>query len=421
MAHASPLRRLHQEAEAALAPYGPPGEKPDQTVELVETFGELDLEYAAIRKACILLDQPNRGVLELTGADRLDFLNRMVTQELRKLGPFQVARAFWLNRKGRIDADLRIIDLPGRTLLDLDVHAAERTLNGLSAFIVSEDVVIRDLTQETHRLALHGPTSALLLGQIAQFAGGAEASGPALPDLVPGRACVVRILGHDCIIDRDDSTGEIGMELIVPVNAAVEIYRHFIESGSDPDHNGTETPPAPGPKAFGSRVRLRPAGWHAFNIARIEAGRPLYNIDFGPSSLPAETGVLDDRVSFTKGCYLGQEVVARMHSRGHSKQALVALKLNRDIDPVTTEPRQPVTGAHLFPAPPPGAPSPTDPGDPVGVITSSCISPMLGGTPICFAHVKQDAMTPGTELVVEAGMATLRATVQPTLRFWKRG
>src|SRR4051812_36724439 len=107
MAAVSPLLRWHQQAEAALQTYGPP----EAGVQVVETFGELELEYAALRKHCVLIDQPQRGTIQVTGADRLAFLNRMVTQELKGLAPFQVRRSFWLNRKGRIDADLRIIEL----------------------------------------------------------------------------------------------------------------------------------------------------------------------------------------------------------------------------------------------------------------------------------------------------------------------
>ena len=414
MAHASPLRKLHQEAEAALRTYGPPGPSPDTTVELVETFGDLDLEYAAIRKHCGLLDQPHRAVLEITGADRLDFLNRMLTQELKGMPPFSVRRSFWLNRKGRIDADLRVIDLPSRTLLDLDAHAAERARTGLASFVVAEDVTIRDITQETHRLALHGPTGPELLRALASFADGSDASGPALPDLAPDRACVVKLAGHEVVIDRDDATGETGLELILPAAHAMEIYQLLIETGADHETGADALSPGRA-QTLAGRVRLRCVGWHAYNIARIEAGRPLYHIDFTPDSLPAETGVIEDRVSFTKGCYLGQEIVARMHSRGHPKQQLVALKLKKRINPATSEPFQPESGTFVhLPGTDGGA------GEAVGIVTSSAISPMLGATAVCFAQVKHEHIAPGTALSVAVGGTFIDAAIQPSLRFWKR-
>src|SRR5262249_51975642 len=161
------------------------------------------LEYAALRKGCILLDQPHRATLEITGADRLEFLNRMVTQELKGLEPFHVRRSFWLSRKGRIDADLRLIELGPRMFVDTDVHAADRALKGLSAFIITEDVKIEDRTEAMHRLALHGPTGPALLAAVSK-----PVAGPPVADLTPGRVSILSIAGRDVVVDRDDSAGE---------------------------------------------------------------------------------------------------------------------------------------------------------------------------------------------------------------------
>lgn len=404
MARVSPIRRLHQQAEASLALYGP-GEEGAGKVEVVETYGELELEYAAIRKHCMLLDQPYRGLIELRGRDRLDFLNRMVTQELKGLPPFRVRRSFWLNRKGRIDADLRIIDLPDRTFLELDVHAVQRTLEGLKSYIVSEDVEIRDTTEIHHRVALHGSTGTLLVRPLAQFAGGALASGPAFDELRPDSACVVTLADAECVIFRDDSTGDCGLEFIIPAPAVQGVFEQFLELGAEHDGHG-------GSGALASRVKLRPGGWHAFNIARIEAGRPLYQLDFGGDSLPAETGVIDDRVSFTKGCYLGQEIVARMKSRGHPKQRLVAILFEAIRDAESGHTRQPVTGTAL---------KLTEGGEAIGVVTSSAIMPMRGAAPGCFAMVKYEHITPGTRVVAEVEGQALKGQVQDGLVFWRRG
>ncbi|MBL8765625.1 MAG: hypothetical protein JNM07_15400, partial [Phycisphaerae bacterium] len=137
-------------------------------------------------------------------------------------------------------------------------------------------------------------------------------------------AAIVTIAGRRVVVDRSDTTGEVGLELVMSTGDVPAVYEQILERGLS-----TNGPPGAGPAATitPAGYRMRPAGWHAYNIARIEAGTPLFNIDFGPNSLPAETGVLDDRVSFTKGCYLGQEVVARMKSLGHPKQTLVGLRL----------------------------------------------------------------------------------------------
>jgi tRNA-modifying protein YgfZ len=408
----SPLRKLHQLAEASMIHYGPA----EADILVAETFGELEIEYAAIRKSCILLDLPQRGVIEITGKDRLSFLNRMVTQELKGLAPFHTAKTLWLNRKGRIDADLRLIELGERMLVDVDVLAADRTVQSLSAFVITEDVTIRNAGEQMHRMALHGPTGPALLLAISKPVVGPVA-GPALSDLTPGAACIVSIRGHEVVVDRDDMTGEAGLELTMPGAAATDVFQSLVETGQvDDEGNGSEPT---------SQFRLRPAGWHAFNIARIEAGRPIYNIDFGPDSLPHETGIVRDRVSFTKGCYLGQEIVARMESRGHSKKVLMAIKceavprVSPDSDPVLSLlhplPVQPVTGSHVWAGAEPGS-------DPIGVVTSSTLSPMLGSIPVCFAMIKHDLAKEGVEVLVAADDAIrVRGTTQPELTFWRRG
>ncbi len=408
MARISPLRRRHQEAEASLVSYGP-ADHADGTVELVETYGELELEYAALRKHCVLLDQPNRAVLEVVGRDRLAFLNNMLTQDLRDMGPHRVRRAFWLNKKGRIDSDVRVIDLPNRTLLDVDIHAADRTLKTLNAHIIADDVTISPRTEQTHRFALHGPTGLELLKFAAELTTGADASGPLFDQFEPGTATVIRVAGHEVVVFREDCTGEPGLELIAPAAGAAEIYEKLLAMGRLPD--GDEGDSVASDRTLASRVRLRPAGWHAFNIARIEEGTPLFNIDFGTDSQPGESGVLDDRVSFKKGCYPGQEIVARIAHRGHPKQRLVAIKFE-SVQLDSDEPsRQPVTGSQLHPS---------EVSEAVGVVTSSTFSPMLGATPIAFGQVKWNYIVPGTVLIAMTEGGPVRGVVQPTLRFWSR-
>ncbi|TVQ60260.1 MAG: aminomethyl transferase family protein [Phycisphaerales bacterium] len=399
MAEHDPLRKHHQQAEASLLPYaGAPG------VEIVETFGDIEAEYAALRNGCVLLDQPQRATVVVRGADRREFLNRMLTQELKTVRPWRCVRSFWLNRKGRIDADLRVLELEDRTLFDVDVLAAPRVVETLGAFLFAEDVEIADASAAHRRLALHGPTAVDTLASVCTHAEGAP-----LSDLAPGAVSAVRIGEAVVLVDRQDSTGEIGLELLVPTEHVERIYNALAERGVDGvNGNGPEQGAPPG------RYRMRLAGWHAYNIARIEAGWPVYNIDFGPNSLPHETGVLNDRVSFSKGCYLGQEVVARMHSRGHSKQQLVGL---RRAAPFDGDARLPVSGAQVF------VMQSTDEGDAaeiVGAVTSSTLSPMLEGEPVCFAQVKHKWSETGATLLVNAEDTRIEMRVQPQLAFWNR-
>ncbi len=405
MAITSPLRDRHERAGASFLPWG----TPENAVEVVETYGEVALEYAAIRRGCGLIDLPARAVIEITGADRVDFLNRMLTAPLAGVGPMQTRRSFWLNRKGRIDADLRLIELGDRMLVDVDCHAAERLVSTLTEFVFTEEAEIKDRSSELHRFGLHGPTGPFLLEACAELVEGETPSA-----LQPGSGCVLRVAGHRVVVERDDLTGTCGLHLTMPIGGVEEVFETLVRTGHS-EHGAARVEREQAGEAAGG-FRLRPIGWAAFNIARIEAGTPVYYIDFGPDSLPHETGVVEDRVSFTKGCYLGQEVVARMHSRGGVKQRIVALRFPSlgAIAPGDPGP-QPETGAAIVPA------GTVEGAKPVGAVTSSTISPMLGGELIALAMVRSAHTEPGTKLSVqvigEAGETMLEAAVQQGLRF----
>jgi folate-binding protein YgfZ len=150
---------------------------------------------------------------------------------------------------------------------------------------------------------------------------------------------------------------------------------------------------------------VRAIGWHAFNVARVEGGTPLFLVDWGREALPHETGVIARRVSFRKGCYLGQEVVARMESLGKPKQRLVAVRMNDD--------RLPVSGAEVH--------AETAGGEPIGRITSSSPAPMLGSACVAFAMLKYASGEPGTRVRVAAEGDWAVGTVQPALRFLPGG
>lgn len=390
MARVSPLNTVLEQQDASFKHYGPP----DAGTAVVDTFGELESEYAAIRKGCALFDWPQRSMIAAHGADRIEYLNRMVTQELKGLGPGRACRSFWLNRKGRIDADLRLIELGDQTLIATDLLAASRTVETLSEFVFTEDVTLADRTDDLHMLALHGPTAWRLLSRAALI-------DPALAPQSPDTALTFAIGGRNIIADRQDALGVPGFDLIIPAEDLVAVYESLLRAAESHDKN------APPP----DRIRLKPAGWHAWNIARIEAGWPVFNIDFGERSLPHETGVLKDRVSFTKGCYLGQEVVARMQSLGHPKQILVGVRLELPEEGRAED--LPIAGAPVYAANDADA-------KPIGAVTSSTRSPMLGDAGICFAQVKWGRHEHGAALRIDAAGGSMSGRVNPELRFWNQ-
>lgn len=363
--------------------YGPAG----NAVEVVERFDEIEFEYAALRRACALFDQPQRGTIELRGPDALGFLDRMLTQKLSDLQPGQARCALWLNRQGRIRADLRVVALEDRVLIDLDVHAVGATIATLSEYLFSEEVEMTDVTESTHRLAIHGPDAPRLL---ARF------SGPSASLNAGGKVTSFEIAGISVVADRWDRAGEPGFEITVPTEHASTVWRAILANAEEHESE----PP----------IRVRPAGWHAFNIARIESGTPLFMLDFGTDSLPAETGVLHDRVSFAKGCYLGQEIVARMKSLGHPKQCLAAIRLEKGT--AIPSDWQPVTGTPVF--------ARDNQDNAIGTVTSSTISPMLGGEIIMFAMLKWASAQPEALVRFAGPGGGIDAVVQPQLQFWPR-
>jgi tRNA-modifying protein YgfZ len=414
----SPLHAQYTRAGVTLQPYtlaqepkvvhGAPAQAdaapPWQPAELVSNHGPLEFEYATMRRSAGLIDMAHRATVLITGADRVSFLQRMITQDLvgkkQPLPPLASVDSFWLNRKGRIDADLRLMLLRDRLVVDLDLHAVDRLISTLGAYVFAEDIQMQDVTQFWHRLGLHGPASAEILSQAGELLEG----DPSLAN-----SCTRwHIAGVEVLADHRPLTGERGYELTIPVDGVEQVHRALLDAGGWPGSDPftvEDRPEGPPPAS-----RVRPVGWHAFNIARIEAGIPLYYLDFGPDSLPHESSVVDSRIRFDKGCYLGQEIVARMQSLGHPKQRLVSLDLvGTSPDPAGVP--QPLGGSPVL-IELDGA------RESVGTVTSSTISPVLGGRPICMAMVRWAQSQPGTHLDVPAEGELLKATVRDKLRFW---
>ena len=373
-----PLRPLHTQAEAEFQPYG--------DVEIVSTFGEPGAEYAALHKGCGLMDLPQRGVLVATGKDRLAFLNNLLTAGLidrdtkRPLAAGEGRASFLLNLKGRIAAELAVVERGDRTLLVMERRLVGPIRDALDKYLFAEDVTLA-ADESLHELALHGPAAAAVL---------ADAADGDVPDLGPMQNAAVTLGGVAAMVFRDDDAGPRGLHLLVPADAAGQVWGHLEAIGASPDPDRPQM------------RRLRPVGWAAYNARRIEHGRPLPGIDYelaapsvpGPKKdaddgsprgvLPAETGRFAETVSVTKGCYLGQEVVARMHARNVQANKIVGFRVEADA--------LPIAGNQLLAAD----------DKPAGVVTSSTVSPILSRAAIGLAYVKRPHFDTGTRLRVAA-------------------
>ena len=357
-----------REVEIEYLPFGPADAEGAPTCEVVAAYAEVELEYAAIRSGCALVDACERGSLVVRGKDRVDFVNRLVTQDLKRLPEGGVARAFLTNRKGRIDADLVIAALPDALVIDTLVHDVASVRDALEKMVFAEDVAVESRTATHARLTIAGPRAAVAL----------KALGLAAPATTT-EAWSVAFGGGRAEIMRFDEYG-------------VEAFAIMVARGDAPSLWLSLT-------TFGAR----PAGWFATNTARLEAGTPYFRIDFGPTNLPHESGVLDSRVSFTKGCYPGQEVVARLQHLGKPKQKLVGLRIEGDLLPVSE--------AQVFAFVDGGSI-----GEQVGVVTSSGLAPMLGAASVAFAMIAVSSYVDGTRVLVNAEGEQVAARVGP-LRF----
>lgn len=345
----NPLREVHQQAGAEFQGYG--------EVEIVSTFGEPPAEYAAVRKGCAMMDLPHRGLVELTGRDRLTFLNNLVSNQTfdkeKKTGlaAGQQVYAFLLNAKsGRIITDVTVIERGDRTWLEVEARLVDAVIAELNRYLFAEQVKIASLVGTHHQIALYGPGAGSVLTEYAA----------------------------DLPVWRDEFLA--GSVVVMPIAEARRVWMELLTRFGGGEDLG--------------RRRLRPIGWAIFNAARIEAGRPLFGVDFDNTVLPHETGPLLDRaVSFTKGCYPGQEIVARMHARGGTARNIVGIRMEGDA--------LPIAGAKIYDAA----------GNEVGGVTSSTISPVLSNAAIALGIVKRPHFNVGTSVTIPAEGEMRKANV----------
>ncbi|HVT89994.1 MAG TPA: glycine cleavage T C-terminal barrel domain-containing protein [Tepidisphaeraceae bacterium] len=362
----NPLFELHRQAEAEFQNW--------ENVQIVQTFGQPQAEYAVLRKSTALMDLPQRGILELTGKDRLTFLNNLLTNQTydktqkKGLSVGQGVYAFLLDPKtGRIIADMNVIERESSTLLEMDVRVVDLVAKVLENYHFAEQVAIASRVGQLHEMALHGPGAMELVRDELRVSG--------IESLKPQES----VNSGDLIVWRDDPCGVPGYYIVQTPEAAKARWVDLLARL--------------GPKPDFAKSTIRPIGWAAFNSARIEAGRALFGIDFDHTALPAETSQLGRAVSFTKGCYPGQEIVARMHARGQVAKRIAGIRMD---DPVL-----PIAGAEIF----------DSQSSQIGAITSSTISPILSGIAVGLGILKRPHFEVGTKLQIPAEGALHGATV----------
>jgi tRNA-modifying protein YgfZ len=311
----------------------------------------LATDYRAITESCGLLDRSERGKLALTGVDARSFLQGQVTNDVEGLSPGEGCYAAFLTPKGKMLGDLRILDAGDEVLLDTERAALQGLFNMIRRFSLGYDVELHKRTLERGLLSLIGPEAVAIAG-----AGDLGADEHAhVPVEVPGSGVTARAIRTD-----------VGVDLLCS-SEGVEGLRAALEDAG-----------------------AVPVSESAAEVLRVERGRPRYGIDLDDSVIPQEAGLNERAVSFTKGCYVGQETVARLYYRGKPNRQLRGLRLSGAASP----------GDEL-----------TFDGRVVGRLASIAESPRLGT--IALALVRREA-PPGTHVAVSgAGEATAEVVELP--------
>jgi len=318
-------------------------------------FADSRAEYAAVRGAAGLFDFSFRGKLAVKGADRVRFLQGMVTNDVKMLLPGQGTYAALLNAQGHLLADLRVYREEDLFLIDTDADLRDKVLATLNHFVIMDQVGLAPL--DLIALALQGPRARALLEKTFHID---------LPPMREFEHFATNYGGFPVRVVCASSTGEEGFEVWAPARGIMAVWG--AACGQAPTYD------------------MLPCGTEALEILRIEAGIPRYGPDLDEDTLLLEAGLLN-AVSFTKGCYVGQEIVERVRTQGHVNWKLVGLVLDTAQSPEAGEKLLAEDKA-------------------IGEVTSACFSPYLRKV-IALAYVRREVADPGVKLSLASGPGAL--------------
>jgi folate-binding protein YgfZ len=312
----------------------------------------------AARRGVALLDASFREWIRVTGEDRASFLHGMVTNEVEKLPVGHATYAAMLTPKGAMVADARLFKRERELLLDVEPGHGAKVREFLDKYLISEDAELHDATAELSLLTLGGPRTPELLAAL----------GLELPAQHASKVCAlggveVTLLGNTVVLEH-------GVDVLVRREGAAAVYRALKEAGAP--------------------LGLAPLGVEAFEVLRVEAGVPRYGADMDDKTIPLEAN-LERAIHYNKGCYIGQEVIARATFRGHMNRKLAGLLLGE---------QRPAARTELFSGE-----------KKVGWVTSVVRSSKVGQE-IALGYVHRDFLAPGTRLTL-AGMGEVEVRALP--------
>lgn len=305
--------------------------------------------YEALRSGAAWLDLSARGKIKASGEDRARLLHAMTTNHIQQLTPGTGCYAYFLTAQGRVLADVNILARPDEFLLDTEPESREKIFKHLDAFIIADDVTIEDLTVSLATIALEGPQAAAIL----------EKLGAPLPAAEYGNA-----EWQNALVVHTSHTGGPGFFIITPASERDALIDRLEAAGA---------------------VAASP---EAFRIVRIENGRPRFGEDITERFIGPETNQAR-AMNYQKGCYLGQEIVERVRSRGQVNRILVPIQIEG------TEPAERGTKLQVGNAL-------------AGEITSAAYSPALNKI-VGLAYIRVEHANAGEELSVNEKRASVVA------------
>jgi folate-binding protein YgfZ len=359
-ARKSPLDDMHGRLGAVMTE--------DDGWSVAASYGDELFEYAAVREAGAgLIDLSSRGRLKVSGSEAVQFLNGLITNDMKTLAENRWMPAAFPNVQGRLIASVRVIRNPDDAtgpkptpvfLIDTEPATREAVRQTIERFTLAGDFHVKDVTEQTAFLSLQGKRADDLMKSMV---------GELSADLADRSAAQIEWQQQTLTIMRAAHPDEDGFEILVDRDVATSLWEALAGAGATP------------------------VGRNAWERLRIEAGVPRYGIDMDLTNVVTEVA-LDDAVSYTKGCYIGQEIIARIKYRGHVAKRLVGLIFDR---PLKIEKDSIVRAAD---------------DKEIGRVTSSTLSPHLGCT-IALGYVKYDYLAADTEVRVSSAQEELHARI----------
>ena len=351
----TPLMALHNHAGAHIGVWF--------GCALPDDFGDWRREYAFASETVALLDKNYRAYLSLTGPDRVRYLNAVLTNDIKSLAQNHGTVSLLLNPQGHILAEMETYASPESLFAISYAMIRERLIETLDKYIIMDDVTLTDETERHATLALEGP----LAQRLARDLTGIDLN--ALVDLET-RTCTIGAI--PCTLVRRTPGKMPSAEFLTDRSSVAHLWQFLCEQVSA--RNGG------------------PVGYTALSALRLEQGVPWFGYDFGEKQSPHEAGLQDSHISYTQGCYTGQEIVERVRSRGQVNRRRVDLVFNGSEVPA---------GGEIL----------TVDGKEAGYVTRAAVSPALGI--IGMGYARKESNSIGSELQWRGG--TVRVTKFPVL------